>query len=143
MSRPRHIPAHCPQLRTADLVARYGFTERHWRKLAAEGRIPGATQPCGSRGHWVFDARLFAAWWEAGRREAACRISTAGAKFGGAAPSVRGASTAEVSRQRIERLHSVVLGNGSGSLKRLPGATSRGARLKKQLSGSSVTILRP
>ena len=47
MSRPRHIPAHCPQLRTADLVARYGFTERHWRKLAAEGRIPGATHPAG------------------------------------------------------------------------------------------------
>src|SRR6516164_137484 len=120
----------CPQLRAADLVARYGFTGRHWRKLAAEGRIPGASQPCGPRGHWVFDAILFDEWWRAGRREAICRISTAGAKFGGAAPSVRAANTAEVSKQRIERLQNDVLGSGSASSKRSHGATSHGGRLK-------------
>ena len=80
----------CPQLRTADLVVRYGFTARHWTKLAAQGRIPGARQPCGPRGHWSFDARLFAEWWEAGKREGVqWRTSTSEAKRGGPAPPVR------------------------------------------------------
>src|SRR5262249_10340347 len=99
------MTASCPQLRTAQMVARYGFTARHWTKLAASGRIPGAHQPSGMKGHWVFDARLFASWWQAGRREALkCQISTGAAKHGGHVPSVRDANTAEASRQRIERL---------------------------------------
>jgi hypothetical protein len=65
-----------------------------------------------------------------------------GAKFGGAAPSVRAANTTEVSKQRIERLQNDVLGSGSASSKRSHGVTSHGGRLKKHLSGSSVTILR-
>src|SRR5262249_22628681 len=103
----------CPQLRTTDLVVRYGFTARHWTKLPAAVRIPGSS-PCGPRGHWSFDAQLFAVWWEAGKREAAqCRISTNGAKPIGTAPSVRDASIVEASRQRIEQLLNAVSASGS------------------------------
>ena len=55
---------------TASALARsYGFTPRHWIRLAAQGRIPGARQPFGPRGRWVFDASIFKSWWAAQQRE--------------------------------------------------------------------------
>jgi hypothetical protein len=39
----RPIPA-------SDIAARYGFTARHWIRLAAAGKVPGAKQPTGPRG---------------------------------------------------------------------------------------------
>jgi hypothetical protein len=116
-------------------VARqYGFTARHWIKLAAAGRIPGARQPFGARGAWVFDALLLAKWWDASTR----KVETwpgytveAKAKSGGAVPSVKNESTAEASRRRIERLQNVVFGNGLKTSTQLHGATSRGGRSKR------------
>lgn len=50
------------EIRASDLSARYGFTGRYWIKLAAAGRIPGAWQPSGPRGQWVFDRAKFTIW---------------------------------------------------------------------------------
>jgi hypothetical protein len=80
--------------RPTDEIAPYGFPKRHWTKLAAQGRIPGARQPCGPRGHWSFDARLFAEWWETGKTEGVH------------------ANSVEASRQRIERLLSAAIAWG-------------------------------
>src|SRR6516162_815627 len=126
-----------PQLRTPDLVARYGFTAQHWIKLAAEGRIPGATQPCGPRGHWSFDAILFEEWWNAGKRGTKCQLSIGAEKHGGRAPSVKDESTVEASKQRIAQLLKSVSGTGSANLRRLRGATSRGGLGSKPPSASS------
>jgi len=51
---------HPPQLRASDISDAYGFTSRRWIRQAAAGRIPGARQPSGVGGVWLFDARLFA-----------------------------------------------------------------------------------
>ena len=37
---------------------RYGFTPRHWTRLAAAGKVPGAYQPGGDGGQWVFDSAM-------------------------------------------------------------------------------------
>src|SRR6478736_4151278 len=108
----------CPQFRTADLVLRYGFTTRHWTKLAAAGRIPGASQPCGPHGHWSFDARLFAEWWEAGKREGVqWRTSIGEERPGGRVPPVREVNSVEASKQRIEQLLNAISANGSKNSK--------------------------
>ena len=53
---------------TASQVAeRYGFTSRHWIRMAAEGKAPGAFQPSGPGGRWMFDPDELAAWWETKR----------------------------------------------------------------------------
>src|SRR5262249_37175903 len=101
---------------------------RHWTKLAAEGRIPGASQPCGPRGHWVFDAIMFVEWWNAGKRGTKCQLSIGAEKHGGRAPSVKDESTAELKS---------VSGTGSANSRRSRGATSRGGLGSKPLSVSS------
>lgn len=50
------------QLRACDLARDYGFTARHWLRLAAAGKIPGARQPAGAGGHWLFERRGFVAY---------------------------------------------------------------------------------
>src|SRR4051794_33481884 len=91
----------CPQLTASELAREYGFTPRQWTRLAATGKIPGAPQPSGAGGQWLFDAAVFRRWWEARKREVeAWPGYTAEGGFTGAAPSVRTESTAEASRQR-------------------------------------------
>lgn len=89
----------------AEISREYGFTSRHWIRLAAQGRIPGAYQPSGEGGRWVFERVAFRRWWESRRRQVVeWRPSTNEFRFGGAAPSVRGESPVEASKRRIAEL---------------------------------------
>jgi hypothetical protein len=128
-------------LRASDLSREYGFTARHWIRLAAAGRIPGAHQPSGHGGGWLFDRQAFVAWWRSTQHEVSTWPGyTEGAASTGVAPSVKAESTGEASKQRIERLLADVLGHGSTSSTRSRGATSRGAHSRKRpsaLSGST------
>jgi hypothetical protein len=42
-------------LTAAELSKTYGLTARHWIRLAARGKVPGAYQPAGEGGKWLFD----------------------------------------------------------------------------------------
>ena len=131
---PRTSPA-CPQLRASEIARKYGFTPRQWIRLAAAGKIPGARQPAGARGQWLFDAVLFANWSDDRTKKVEPRPGyTAEVKVGcgGAAPSVRAESTEEASRRRIEQLRNAVFGSGSTTSMRSPGAISRGVRSKRR-----------
>lgn len=55
MSATAHLSA-------SQLAERYGFTARHWTRQAAAGNIPGAYQPSGNHGHWLFDLAVFQRW---------------------------------------------------------------------------------
>ena len=59
------------QLSASDLAREYGFTPRHWTRLAAAGRVPGARQPSGRLGQWLFEAAIFRQWWNSRKREVA------------------------------------------------------------------------
>ena len=87
----RRADIACPRFLTApQLSAEYGRTPRHWIRLAAQGKIPGAYQPCGKGSHWAFDRKAFAAWWDASRREEIeWQGSTGEARRGGDVSSVR------------------------------------------------------
>src|SRR5262249_8255553 len=105
----------CPQLRASEVARCYGFTSRYWIRLAATGKIPGARQPSGPKGQWLFDADIFAKWWDSKQREVVTWPGyTVEEKSGGAAPSVRVENTAEVYRQQTAQLLKSVLGIGSG-----------------------------
>lgn len=56
------------QFTAPQIAERHGFTARHWTRLAARGIIPGARQPSGPGGHWLFDYAEFKKWWDAARR---------------------------------------------------------------------------
>ena len=78
------------QLRASEIAARYGLSSRYWIKMAAAGRIPGAWQPSGPGGGWLFDQAQFVAWREASKRRAmSWRPSTDEAKGIGPAPKGR------------------------------------------------------
>lgn len=47
----------------AELVEEFGFTERHWIRMSAAGRVPSARQPFGPRSSWVFDLEEVRRWW--------------------------------------------------------------------------------
>jgi hypothetical protein len=68
-------------LKATDLARRYGFTARYWTKQAASGRIPGAWQPSGPGGAWLFDEGGFLAWREATKREVVTDAPTAIAAY--------------------------------------------------------------
>jgi hypothetical protein len=128
------------QLTAAEIAKEHGFSARHWTRLAAGGKVPGARQPAGTRGQWLFDAVVFRRWWSTRIREVeAWPGYTAGAERTGAAPSVVVESTGEASRRLIEQRLSAVLGNGSVTSKPSNGATSRGARLTKRQTSSSAS----
>src|SRR6266436_6143047 len=122
----------CPQLTATQVAQEHGFTPRHWTRQAAAGKIPGARQPSGPGGQWLFDAAMLRRWWETRKREVeAWPGYTAEGVSIGRAPSVRTESTGEASRQRTERLLSNVLGRGSMNSTRLPGVTSRAGPMRK------------
>jgi hypothetical protein len=104
------------QYTAADLAREYGCTPRYWTRLAASGKIPGARQPSGAKGKWLFDSVLFQQWWRS--REQKVRlwpVSSAEAKRIGLVPSVTTERSGEASRRRTERLLIDVLGSGSTS----------------------------
>lgn len=48
---------------TASQISRqYGMSARYWTRMAAQGKIPGAWQPSGERGQWLFDEDAFRRW---------------------------------------------------------------------------------
>ena len=59
---------HHRYVRAADLVSEFDFTERHWVRQAAAGRVPGARQPFGAHSPWVFDVEAVRAWWTSAER---------------------------------------------------------------------------
>ncbi|WP_371259447.1 helix-turn-helix domain-containing protein [Bradyrhizobium sp. URHD0069] len=129
--------AHQP-LKASEVAARYGLSARHWTRLAAAGKVPGAWQPVGARGHWLFNAEALDTWRKNNLKEVSqWQGFTSGATSGGAAPSVKIKSSGLASKQRIEQLLKSVLGNGSGNSMPSNGAISRGGRLTKLRSGSS------
>lgn len=97
----------------ATIASEYGFTARHWTRQAATGNIPGAYQPSGEGGRWVFDREVFRRWWATKQREvSAWRGSTNAGKRGGAVPSVRGKNTEKALEQVIEESLRNAYGNG-------------------------------
>ena len=65
------------------------------------GTHPGRRQPCGPRGHWSFDVRLFAEWWKAGKREdVQWQTSISEERLGGLAPLVKDVNSVEASKQK-------------------------------------------
>jgi integrase len=80
-----------PQLRASEIARAYGFTSRYWIRLAAAGKVPGAWQPSGPGGGWLFDHAEFAAWRQASkRRTTRWRQSTGEAKGIGPGPNGKG-----------------------------------------------------
>jgi hypothetical protein len=97
----------------AELVARFGMTPRHWTRLASTGQIPGAWQPSGQGGKWLFDLQAFIGW----RQSKFKRVEqwpgyTNGAQRGGAVPSVTGKNIGSPSAPQIDALLKSVYGNG-------------------------------
>jgi hypothetical protein len=137
MTRGRCTFQDLPPLRASVLARQYGFTSRYWIKLAAAGRIPGARQPFGPGGVWLFDAEQFGKWWKTTQREVRAWPGYTGeGGYIGAAPSVKIESTGEASRQRTERLLRNVLGRGSTNSTRFPGATSPGGPTSRRKRSS-------
>lgn len=51
-----------PYVRASLIAQEFGFSSRHWIRLAAAGKIPCATQPSGPGGHWLFELDAFREW---------------------------------------------------------------------------------
>jgi hypothetical protein len=104
------------QLTAADLAREYGYTPRHWTRLAAAGKVPGARQLSGPKGKWLFDAAVFQEWWHScERRVGQWQVCSVEAKPIGPVPSVITERSGAASRQRTEKLLNAVLGSGSTS----------------------------
>ena len=130
-------------LRASDISRQYGLTARHWIRLAAAGKVPGAWQPAGEKGAWLFDAEQFAQWRKAKKREAVTwQPSISEAKSSGRGPSVKVEIDGQASRRLTEQLLKSVLGSGSKNSTRLHGATSPGGRGKRHQKNSSTNTLR-
>src|SRR6185312_8139517 len=114
------------------IAERFGFTARHWIRQAAEGRVPGAYQPSGPGGRWLFDEAVFEHWYRSRVREARLwQPSTRGERSIGAVPNVRGGNSGSPLRQEIDELLKNVCNNGSRTSKPRHGATSRVLPLRK------------
>ena len=103
MGERRHVSA-------AELARRTGFSSRWFTGRAAEGKIPGAYQPAGSRGAWRFDEELFWRWWDerAAKEKAEWRASTGGEKSGGDVSSVKAVNSGSPLRRRLKELRESV-----------------------------------
>jgi len=56
-------------LTASDLAIQYGMTPRYWTRMACEGKVPGAWQPSGGRGKWLFDAVAIQRWHRSRQKE--------------------------------------------------------------------------
>lgn len=94
-----------PYLRASDLAKRYGFTSRYWIRQAAEGKLPGAMQPSGAKGHWLFERTAIERWWKSRQRGMEqWQMSTRGGKRGGADSRDTVSHTTGLSKQKIDEL---------------------------------------
>jgi hypothetical protein len=71
------------QLTARQLSQKYGYTDRHWIRMAAAGKIPGARQPFGHGGTWFFDEDTFLVWWNAKDRGVRAWEDSTGGTDGG------------------------------------------------------------
>ncbi len=73
-----------PFVRAKELAENTGPTARYFAALACQNQVPGAHQPTGSGGAWLFDAQKFWEWFRTSERNPV-RLSTIGAasEFGG------------------------------------------------------------
>ena len=77
------MPSRKRWIGPAELVEEFGFTERHWIRQAAAGRVPSARQPFGPRSSWVFDLEEVRRWWASTEQVQAAPIgSRLGARGG-------------------------------------------------------------
>ncbi len=111
MSRP--VPRAPKMIGASAIAADYGFTPRHWIAQAAAGKIPGAYQPSGARGKWMFDRETFERWWSASRKEvSAWPGHFSAAKPIGRAPSVTVESSGQACARRVSQLLKSACENG-------------------------------
>jgi len=59
------MAGHARWVSASDLVKEFGFTSRHWTRMASAGRVPSAHQPFGPRSSWTFEITEVRTWWEA------------------------------------------------------------------------------
>src|SRR5690606_29958482 len=92
-----------PQYVSASEIANhFGMTQRYWTKMASEGKVPGAWQPSGEKGKWLFDLQAVRQW----QRNALKQVNawpgyTSAERRTGAAPNVPGRNIASPSAPRI------------------------------------------
>ena len=110
-------------LTASQIATDYGFTARHWIRMAAAGKVPGAYQPGGQGGKWLFDAQAFARWFKnTNRRVESWPGYTKEAKSIGRVPSVKVSNTEAPLRQQIDGWLKDALKNGKTDLKPSRGA---------------------
>lgn len=97
----------------SELVIHFGMTARYWTRMASEGKVPGAWQPSGPGGKWLFDLDAVRRWQRSRIREVAAwpGYISAGKRIG-VAPSVRARNIDSPSAPQIEELLKSVCGNG-------------------------------
>jgi hypothetical protein len=76
-------------LPASQIAKEYGFTARHWTRLAAAGKLPGTYQPSGEGGKWLFDAQVFGKWFKQNNRREHGRNLQARGHLLGARPKKR------------------------------------------------------
>lgn len=98
---------------TRALVEKYGMTPRYWIRMAADGKIPGAYQPSGEGGKWVFDPVAVSKWWASRQREVkgwpGYTVEGCG---GGDVPSVPESSDANRLKRKIDEWRKSAFANG-------------------------------
>ena len=125
------------------IAAIHGMTARHWTRLAAAGRIPGAWQSAGPRGKWLFDPIRFAAWKAEQSKEVAPWLaSTKGAALGGRVGSAVAENSGKAFKQQIDGWLKDAIGNGSDGSTQSHGATAHGTPSGKRRNASLVSIVR-
>lgn len=109
----RALPITKRQATASELADLFGMTSRYWTRMAAEGKVPGAWQPSGGGGKWLFDLDAVIRWRTNNlKRVPEWRGFTSADRRTGAVPSVTDASTASPSAPQIDKLLKSVFANG-------------------------------
>lgn len=131
------------KLTAKQIAASFGFTPRHWIRQAALGKVPGAYQPSGERGTWLFDSEIFTRWYKGTGRKVNSWPGFTGAEASiGRVRSERAASSESPLRHQIDGLLSAALRSGKTGLKPLPGANVHEFPLAKRRGNSSASTSR-
>jgi hypothetical protein len=106
-ARMTHVPA-------STLARELGFTPKYWSRLASEGKVPGAYQPTGPRGRWLFDQAAVRRWFLKSQRtrEECTWASTGGERHIGRALRETVASSERPLKQAIDQWLAAATQNG-------------------------------
>ena len=127
----------------AEIAKVHGMTPRHWTRLAAAGKVPGAWQSAGTGGKWLFDPLRFAEWKaEQMKGESLWPASIDVGAHGGRGLNATAASSGKALKHRIDELLSAAIATGSKGSTRSPGATGRGGASPKPSNVSSLNTAR-